>query len=205
MHQTKSFLEQWTAGIVRCFIWAYGLNIIICRIQKKNEFILGHESADSPISINRSASHQLSILLHKQAAMYDVIVDGLTGLHSNRKFGTTCARSNGCLKDEVDHRGCWKGDKRQQDGYASTPIPYVDAKVCASLCKGGPITYIVKERSGINDQWILDYVVPTLHQRSALNNVNHRIHRQVCLVLGRALLWKIFDACRSKLPLSIIN
>ena len=58
---------------------------------EESEFILGHEGADNPISINCSASHQLNILLHKQANIYDAIVDGLTGLHSNQKFGTTFA------------------------------------------------------------------------------------------------------------------
>ena len=50
---------------------------------EENEFILGHEGADNPISINCSASHQLSILLNKQADIHDAIVDGLTGSHSN--------------------------------------------------------------------------------------------------------------------------
>ena len=70
---------------------------------------------------------------------------------------------------------------------------------------GGPITYIIKEGSGINDRWILDDVVPTLHQRSALDNVKHRLHRQVCLIQGRASLWKIFDTCGSKLPAATTN
>jgi hypothetical protein len=43
----------------------------------------------------------------------------------------------------------------------------------------------VEGASGISDQWILDYVVP--------NMVRGGVPRQVCLVLGRAALWRIFD------------
>ena len=74
------------------------------------------------------------------------------------------AMGNGCSKDDTDHRGWWNGDRRQQDKYADTTIPYVDAKVAAALCKGEPATYFLKEESRITDQWVLDYVVPNLSQ-----------------------------------------
>ena len=45
--------------------------------------------------------------------------------------------------------------------------------------------YLIDEDLGITDQWILDYVVPYMFQAG--------IHCQVCLVLGCAILWRIFD------------
>ena len=51
-----------------------------------------------------------------------------------------------------------------------------------------------KEESSITDQWILDYVVP---------NMAHHLPRQVCVVLGRALLWKIFHVSGEVLPIEI--
>ncbi len=47
------------------------------------------------------------------------------------------------------------------------------------------MAYLVLEASGITDQWILDYVVPNMARAG--------ISRQVCLVLGRAILWRMFD------------
>ena len=82
-------------------------------------------------------------------------------------------------------RGRWKNSTRQHDTYADTVIPYVDAKVAAALCKGGVITYQVIKESGITDGWIMDHVVP--------NMARFGISREVCLVLGRAMLWRIFD------------
>ena len=71
-----------------------------------------------------------------------------------------------------------------QDGYAEVTVPWPDAKVAAALCKGGPVHYCVKERSGISEQWIIDHVVPAIKSRYC---------QSVSLVLGRALLWRIFD------------
>ena len=108
----------------------------------------------------------------------------------------TLARGAGCSKDHVDHRGRWKHRKHQQDTYADTTIPYVDAKVAAALCKGGPVDYVVKKESGITDQWILDYVVPNM--KAATWEGNPMVPTQACIVLGRALLWKIFHTSGEK-------
>ena len=48
------------------------------------------------------------------------------------------------------------------------------------------MTYEVEEASGITDQWVLDYVVPHMCESG-------EVPRQVCLVLGRAALWRLFD------------
>ncbi len=47
------------------------------------------------------------------------------------------------------------------------------------------MTYKVELLSGISDGWILDHVTP--------NMARCGIPRDVCLVLGRAMLWRIFD------------
>ena len=70
--------------------------------------------------------------------------------------------------------------------YIDTFIPWVDAKCAQALAKGGAIVYTVQEGSGVTDDWILTHVVP--------NMVARGIQRQVCIVLGRAVLWRAFDA-----------
>jgi hypothetical protein len=45
--------------------------------------------------------------------------------------------------------------------------------------------YDVKLESGISDGWIIDHVTP--------NMASAGIPRQVCLVLGGAMLWRLFD------------
>ena len=54
------------------------------------------------------------------------------------------------------------------------------------LAVGGLVAYFVREDSGISDAWIVDHVVP--------NMVRGGVPRQVCIVLGRALLWKVWEA-----------
>ena len=69
--------------------------------------------------------------------------------------------------------------------YADTTIAFVDAKVAAAMCKGGVIAYVVDQMSGVTDKWILDHGVP--------NMVRKGIDEQVCKVLGRSILWRVFD------------
>ncbi|KAL7544339.1 hypothetical protein ACHAWF_007731 [Thalassiosira exigua] len=81
---------------------------------------------------------------------------------------------------------------RQQDAYADTTIPYVDAEVAAALCKVGLVVYVVKEESGINNTWVLDYVMPAMKEH---------VSRQVAIVLDRPPLWKVFhDKSREHVP-----
>lgn len=146
-----------------------------------NEYVFGIAGMDDPISIKGSASYHLRQLLRGNDFIH--LVEGITGSHSLRKLGVNIARGNGCNKDDTDTRARWKGAARQQDTYADTTIPFVDAKVAAALCKGGPVAYVVKTDSGIDDTWVLDYVTPAMKDH---------VPRQVAIVLGRALLWKVF-------------
>jgi hypothetical protein len=80
-----------------------------------------------------------------------------------------------------------------QDAYADVNISHVDAKVAAAMCRGGAITYQVNPLSGISAEWILQHVVP--------NMVRYGIHPQVCIVLGTAVLWALFDTVqRERFP-----
>ena len=162
-----------------------------------NQFIFNYRGSNDPITIKDNADAILKKVLKRPEFELVEIIQGSKGTHSMRKFATTFARRNGCNKDDTDLRARWKGKGRQQDDYSDTTLPYPDAKVCAALCKGGPVHYKVRENSGISNQWILDFVVP---------NTRSQYCESVSLVLGRALLWRIFDPEESeKVPASITN
>ena len=66
----------------------------------------------------------------------------------------------GCSQDDVDVRGRWKLASRQQDTYVSTTIPYIGGKVASALCHlVGLIAYVVKQESGVTDNWICTHVM----------------------------------------------
>ena len=153
---------------------------------EENEFFFGVHGYDAPEDIKGHASYHLRKLTASENIDVDFDeVDGKTGMHSIRKFAVNKCRGQGMTKDAVDHRGRWKSADRQQDTYADTTIPYVDACAAASLCTGGAIAYLVRPESGITDEWILQHVVPHI--------VAARVPRQACVVLGRALLWKVAE------------
>jgi hypothetical protein len=110
---------------------------------------------------------------------------GNLGSHSVRKYASTHSRKCGASKDEKDMRGRWKVHGRVSDVYDDLELPYPDAKVAGFLCIGGPCKYVVREDSGVTDKFILDYVT---------EKARTRVGDQVALVLGKALLWYIFDA-----------
>ena len=107
--------------------------------------------------------------------------DDNTGSHSTRKYAASEARNNGGTKDETDLRGRWKC-RRVSDTYANVELPYPDAKMAAYLCKGGPVRYHLVH-TNIDDEWMLQHVCP---------NIKKRFNNQVCLCLGKALLWACF-------------
>lgn len=125
----------------------------------------------------------------------DYAMQGPLGSHSIRKFGTTKARRGGGQKDDVDYRARWKKRKRQQDDYTDEHLPLPDAVVAFSLCQGGAIGYKVIKESGITDEWILTYVNPWTARR-----FSNPGEKNVALVLGKALLWKIFADKDSYVP-----
>ena len=65
----------------------------------------------------------------------------------------------------------------------TSEIPYPDAKVAALLCVGGPVKYLLRDNSGITDNWILTNVIP---------HGCRMIDEQAAVILGKALLWFSF-------------
>ena len=76
------------------------------------------------------------------------------GSHSFQKCAAMHARHNSSSRDEIDLRGRWKDQKRQVDTYVDTSVPYLDAKVCASLCVCVAIRYNLVVGSGLDDCWV---------------------------------------------------
>ena len=62
------------------------------------------------------------------------------------------------------------------------------------LCIGGACKYQVHERSGINNSFILDYVVPCIFRRLPVDE---------SILLGSALLWYIYSKHGDSVPYSI--
>ena len=81
----------------------------------------------------------------------------------------------------------WK-NKKQQNLYKSTTIPYPDAMVAANLCYGGAIYYHLKDKACLSDEWIRTYVSPLITKHFGKN---------IGTVLGRALFWRIMDPYQS--------
>lgn len=81
--------------------------------------------------------------------------------------------------------GRWKNSHHQHETYADTNIGFLDPKVAAAMCKGGVVVYEINRLSGVFDNWIFEHVVPNL--------VSHGLPRQVCIVFGHAVLFRLFD------------
>jgi hypothetical protein len=143
------------------------------------------EARQSPLlfGINKNtASRRLMAVIQDES--FPRTLPGLLGTHSLRKFPATYARRNGCGRDDLDVRGRWKNKKRQVDTYIGVLLPYPDAKVAATLCVGGPVKYELRRGCGVTEQWLIDNVVV---------QVGRHFPRGVALVLGKALLWGIFN------------
>ena len=145
--------------------------------------------AEAPKRCNKQYTKHLSnIFKHPVFLLLAALVAGLIGSHSLRKAAKTWAkRAGGCHSEETDVRGRWRHKRNQtSDVYESLEQPYYDAKVAAVLCIGGPIKYQLVPGSGITDQWLMEHVVPSIHQYFGE-------HSKVPRVLGLALLWAIMD------------
>ena len=169
-----------------CYCVLIGLAVwleymIIYGRDAESEFVYAFRGSNDEDAIKRKASSIMERVLKDPA--FVTVLDELKGTHSMRKFATDMAKKMGIVKDWIDHRFRWLS-KRMQDNYASTTIPSVDGQVAAALCKDGPIHYHLKEYSGINDEWVCDIVCP---------NITRKFGKQVGKVLGRALLWSVFD------------
>ena len=67
------------------------------------------------------------------------------------KHVVSCILTISMLQDDTDYWGSWKNSWHQHETYADTDIGWVDAKVASSLCKDGPIAYVIDPLSGVTD------------------------------------------------------
>ena len=162
----------------------------------KGEFIWNYHNLDDEMKIKSRANTLMKGVLKSPEFQNIQLTQGKVGTHSTRKMITTWVRRNGIATSLTNLRARWKvRDRGTQDTYCDPTLSYEDAKVAAACCKGGPITYQVIQSSGITEDWILTYVVP---------NISREFGRNVALVLGAALLWRIFDEDEKKVvPLQI--
>ena len=116
---------------------------------------------------------------------------GPLGTHSVRKMASTHSQKCGGTKDDRDTRGRWKGKARVGDRYDDVELPWPDVKVASMLCIGGPCKYVVRTDCGVTDEFILRYVMPS---------ANRRINKEVCIILGKALLFSIFEDDENHIP-----
>ena len=122
---------------------------------------------------------------------------GPLGSHSIRKLSRTHARRNGANKDFCDVRGHWKTNRRIGDVYDDVDLPFPDAKVAAILCIGGPCKYVLKENSGVTENFLLQHVVPNIRAHFSAN---------VAKVLAKPLLWMaLSDDAGRFLPQELVD
>jgi hypothetical protein len=146
------------------------------------------EDSKAPKRFNQRFSRNFRALL-KEPEFKEVEAKkgGKTGLYGARKIATTYAKqAGGCIQEEIDVRGRWRPHRaRASDRYQDVEQPYMDAKVAAALCPGGPIAYKLRDGSGITDAWI--------SEQFPLFRSVFGVHSNVPNVLGRALLWACLD------------
>jgi len=102
--------------------------------------------------------------------------------HSTKKYATTHGR-RGVLKDFMDYRARWK-NKRMQDTYADTVLPWPDIKAASSLCFGGICKYKLLDSLRISDEWLAYHVCPGITQCFGMS---------VAAILAKPLLWASMD------------
>jgi hypothetical protein len=152
----------------------------------RTHFFSDDNDDDAPTRVKNAFSRILSTKVFKNTN-FESLRDGPTGSHSLRKLASTYASRSGCSQSDVECRGRWRGQQRMVNRYIDTETPYVDAKVAAALCLGGPIIYKLEEGSGITDDWLLENVVPKLL------NLYPASQNRVAKILALSLLWACLD------------
>jgi predicted ATP-dependent protease len=112
-------------------------------------------------------------------------LDICLGSHSLRKAAATHARRNGCSRDKIDLRGKWKQRRRQVDTYLDATMSFPDAKVAAALCVGGPIMYMLRKDSGLDDSLVCENAVSNIFKSHGC--------KKITTVLGKAVAWACLD------------
>ena len=106
------------------------------------------------------------------------------GTHSGRKCPAEYAANCGRHVTEVEIRGRWKGQRggRVVFRYVNAQQAFEDANVAATLCRGGPVRYKVKDSVVLTDAWLFEHVVPNIRRKYPRDD-------RLCRVLGHALLY----------------
>lgn len=116
---------------------------------------------------------------------------GKLGVHSTKKYATTKARSSGVPRDFIDYRARWR-NKRMQEIYADTVLPWPDIKTASKLCVGGICMYKLKDGCGLSNEWLSEHVAPAIQQCFGSG---------VAEILAKPLLWACLDEeCASMVP-----
>ena len=111
------------------------LELFIIKGHKEDiDFAFGIHGQNDPILIKEKEADFMKNILNDNN--FRIILEGKRGTHSIRKMTKKRARKCGCTKDETDTRARWK-QRLQQDSYADTILPWLDAKVAADIYKGG--------------------------------------------------------------------
>ena len=108
--------------------------------------------------------------------------NGPLGSHSIQKLLRTHAQRNGANNDFCYIRGHWKTNRCIGDVYSDVALPFPDAKVAVILCIGGLCKYVLKENSGVVENFLLQHVVPNTCVHFSAN---------VTKVLMKPLLWMV--------------
>ena len=149
---------------------------------KHSPYVFGF-SADCRFPEGGTSSKQIVRKLIAGAIKEMDNLTGLLGAHSIRKFGATRVRRCGATRDDRDIRGRWKRKRSVGDVYDDVELPWPDTKLATYLCIGGPCKYKIKTESGIDNNFILQYI---------MKDVLECYEREVCIVLGVALLFYMF-------------
>jgi hypothetical protein len=151
-----------------------------------NSVYLFGEGDDNERTVNR-IKNTFSSALCRFFRDYCKLSASVLGTHSFRKYAATWARNNGCSADDVNGRGRWKRTRRVVDRYLDVEQQFVDAKVQASLCVGGPVKYKLLDDCGITTDWLLENVVPGIREYYGEANT-------ISIVLALPLLYACLNA-----------
>ena len=76
-------------------------------------------------------------------------------------------------------------DQRMQNRYTDVQLAWPDVNCASRLCEGGPIEYVCKQRLGLTQEWLCNYVTPNIVSVFGID---------VGAILAKPLLWACFDS-----------
>lgn len=146
-----------------CLLLALSVYLEIYTTSNPNSVYLFGEGEENAQTVNR-IKNTFSSAIRKFFHDFCRGSASVLGTHSFRKYAATWARNNGCSDDDVNGRGRWKQTRRVVNRYLDVENQFVDAKVQAALCVGGPIKYKLLDGSGVTTDWCNEHVVPGIRE-----------------------------------------